>query len=143
MDFKYRISVIIPIYNVEEYLEACLESLVKQSIDKKDLEVLLINDGSPDNSEAICKKFCEKYDFFKYFSKENEGLSKTRNFGIQHAQGKYFVFLDPDDELTEKSLKNLALEEEPLQRVRGIINEYARYHLDLGELKSEVFLTKE
>ncbi|MBQ8784229.1 MAG: glycosyltransferase [Clostridia bacterium] len=108
MDFKYRISVIIPIYNVEEYLEACLESLVKQSIDKKDLEVLLINDGSPDNSEAICKKFCEKYEFFKYFSKENEGLSKTRNFGIQHAQGKYFVFLDPDDELTEKSLKNLA-----------------------------------
>lgn len=108
MEFKYRISVIVPIYNVEEYIEGCLESLVKQTIDKKDLEVLLINDGSPDNSEAICKRFCEKYSFFKYFSKENEGLSKTRNFGISHAQGKYFVFLDPDDALADSSLKNLA-----------------------------------
>ncbi len=107
MDFKYRISVIIPIYNVEEYLEACLESLVKQSIDKKDMEVLLINDGSPDNSEAICKKFCEKYDFFKYFSKENEGVSRTRNFGIRHAKGKFIAYLDPDDALTEKSLEKL------------------------------------
>ena len=93
--FKYRISVIVPIYNVEEYIESCLQSLVEQTIDKKDLEVLLINDGSPDESEKICKKYAEKYPFFKLFSKENEGLSKTRNFGIKHAQGKYFVFLDP------------------------------------------------
>lgn len=106
--FKYRISVIVPIYNVEEYIENCLKSLIAQTIDKNDLEVLLINDGSPDGSEAICKKYAEKYSFFKLFSKENEGLSKTRNFGIKHAQGKYFVFLDPDDELTNDSLKNLA-----------------------------------
>ncbi len=106
--FKYRISVIVPIYNVEEYIENCLKSLVNQSIDKKDLEVILINDGSPDNSEAVCKEYAEKYPFFKYYSKENEGLSKTRNFGINHANGKYFVFLDPDDELTENSLENLA-----------------------------------
>ena len=106
--FKYRISVIVPIYNVEEYIESCLQSLVEQTIDKKDLEVLLINDGSPDGSEKICKKYAEKYPFFKLFSKENEGLSKTRNFGIKHAQGKYFVFLDPDDKLTSDSLKNLA-----------------------------------
>lgn len=106
--FKYRISVIVPIYNVEEYMENCLKSLVRQSINKDDLEVLLINDGSPDNSEAICKRYCEKYPFFKLFSKENEGLSKTRNFGIKHAEGKYLVYLDPDDELTENSLQNLA-----------------------------------
>lgn len=106
--FKYRISVIVPIYNVEQYIEDCLKSLVKQTIDKNELEVLLINDGSPDNSEEICKKYCEKYSFFKYYSKENEGLSMTRNFGIQHAEGKYFVFLDPDDALSDGSLKNLA-----------------------------------
>lgn len=106
--FKYRISVIVPIYNVEDYIENCLKSLVEQTIDKNDLEVLLINDGSPDGSEAICKRYAEKYPFFKLFSKENEGLSKTRNFGIKHAQGKYFVFLDPDDELTVNSLQNLA-----------------------------------
>ncbi len=106
--FKYRISVIVPIYNVEKYIENCLKSLVEQTINKDDLEVLLINDGSPDNSEAICRQYAEKYPFFKLFSKENEGLSKTRNFGIEHAQGKYFVFLDPDDELTKESLQNLA-----------------------------------
>ncbi len=108
MDFKYKISVIVPIYNVEEYLEYCLKSLVNQTIDKNDMEVLLINDGSPDNSEAICQKYCEKYPFFKYFKKENEGLSKTRNYGLRHAQGKYIVFLDSDDALTEPSLKGLA-----------------------------------
>lgn len=106
--FKYRISVIVPIYNVEDYIENCLKSLVEQTINKDDLEVLLINDGSPDASEEICKRYAEKYPFFKLFSKENEGLSKTRNFGIRNAQGKYFVFLDPDDELTPSSLENLA-----------------------------------
>ena len=106
--FKYRISVIVPIYNVEKYIENCLKSLAEQTISKDELEVLLINDGSPDNSEEICRRYAEKYPFFKLFSKENEGSSKTRNFGIEHAQGKYFVFLDPDDELTKDSLKNLA-----------------------------------
>lgn len=105
--YKYKISVIVPIYNVEKYIVNCLESLIKQSIDKNDLEVLLIVDGSPDNSESICKRYVDKYPFFKLFSKENEGLSKTRNFGINKAQGKYFVFLDPDDELTPNSLENL------------------------------------
>ena len=78
--FKYRISVIVPIYNVEEYIENCLKSLVNQTIDKNDLEVILINDGSPDNSGEICKKYAEEYPFFKYYEKENEGLSRTRNF---------------------------------------------------------------
>ena len=105
--FKYRISVIVPIYDVEKYIKKCLKSLINQSIDKDELEVLLINDGSPDNSEEICKRYAKRYPFFKLYSKENEGLSKTRNFGIQHAQGKYIVFLDPDDELTKDSLKNL------------------------------------
>ncbi len=105
--FKYKITVIIPIYNVEEYIESCLKSLVNQTINKDELEVLLINDGSADRSEEICKEYVGRYPFFKYYSKENEGVSKTRNFGIEHAQGKYFAFLDPDDELTPESLENL------------------------------------
>lgn len=105
--FKYKISVIVPIYNVEEYIENCLKSLVNQTINKNELEVLLINDGSSDRSEEICKEYAAKYPYFKYFSKENEGVSKTRNFGIEHSQGKYFAFLDPDDELTAESLENL------------------------------------
>lgn len=106
--FKYRISVIVPIYNVEEYMKDCLDSLLEQTIDKKDLEVLLIVDGSPDNSEKICREYADKYSFFKVFSKENEGLSKTRNYGVKRAQGKYLVYLDPDDKLTPNSLKSLA-----------------------------------
>ena len=100
------ISVIIPVYNVEKYLPGCIDSIIEQTY--RNLEIILINDGSPDNSGEICKKYAEKYPFFKYYEKENEGLSRTRNFGIQHAEGKYFVFLDPDDELTNSSLKNLA-----------------------------------
>ena len=107
MDFKYKISVIVPIYNVEEYIEECLESLIRQTIDKSLVEVLLINDGSPDNSEEICKRYCEKYPFFKLYSKENGGVSKARNYGIKHAQGKYIAYLDPDDTLSKESLENL------------------------------------
>lgn len=109
MDFKYKykITVIVPIYNVEEYIEACLDSLVRQTINKGDMEVLLIDDGSPDNSAEICKRYCEKYSFFKLLSKENEGLSKTRNYGIKRAQGKYIAFLDSDDTLSDNALEKI------------------------------------
>ena len=106
--YKYRISVIVPIYNVEEYMKECLDSILEQTISKDDIEVLLIVDGSPDNSEQICREYAAKYPFFKVFTKENEGLSRTRNYGLKRAQGKYLVYLDPDDKLTPESLKNLA-----------------------------------
>ena len=107
MGFEYQASVIIPVYNVEEYLETCLDSLVAQTIDKSRMEVLVINDGSPDNSWDICLKYNEKYDFIKIFSKENEGLSATRNFGINHAKGKYLFFLDSDDYFTPDTVKKV------------------------------------
>ena len=65
MDFEYQASVIVPVYNVEQYLRICLDSLVNQTIDKKRMEVLVINDGSPDNSWDICREYSEKYDFIK------------------------------------------------------------------------------
>lgn len=107
MEYKYQASVIVPVYNVEDYLSICLDSLVNQTIDKSKLEVLVINDGSPDNSWAICEEYAAKYDFIKIFSKENEGLSATRNFGIRHAQGKYLFFVDSDDYLTEPTVKSV------------------------------------
>ena len=107
MGFKYQASVIVPVYNVEEYLALCLDSLVEQTIDKSKMEVLVINDGSPDNSLEICERYAEKYDFIKVFSKKNEGLSATRNFGIRHAQGKYLFFLDSDDYFTADTVKSV------------------------------------
>ncbi len=97
--------MIVPIYNVSEYLETCLESLVSQTISKDLLEVLLINDGSTDNSLEICERYVKEYDYFKLFTKENEGLSATRNFGITRAKGKYMMFLDSDDTISPETIE--------------------------------------
>lgn len=107
MNFEYQASVIVPVYNVEAYLAICLDSLVNQTMDKSKMEVLVINDGSPDNSWDICLDYSKKYDFIKIFSKENEGLSATRNFGIKHAKGKYLFFLDSDDYFTPETVEKV------------------------------------
>ena len=75
--FKYRMSVIVPVYNCEDYLASCLDSLLRQTISKDELEVLLIDDGSKDGSLGICKEYAEKHDIFKVFSLENGGVSAT------------------------------------------------------------------
>ncbi len=105
--FKYRVSVIVPIYNVEKYLKDCLESLLNQTIEWTEMEVLLINDGSTDNSYNIAKSYADIFPVFKLFSKENEGFSMTRNYGIKHAQGKYLMFLDSDDRLKPDTVKSV------------------------------------
>ena len=107
MNFDYDISVIIPVYNVEEYLHKCLDSLVAQTVDKSKMEVILVDDGSSDNSPAICDEYAADHSFFKVFHRENGGVSSARNFGIENAHGKYIMFLDSDDWLTKKSVKSL------------------------------------
>ncbi len=107
MDYKYKVSVIIPVYNTQQYLEDCLKSLISQTIDKDSIEVLLINDGSTDSSGAICEKYSSEYPYFKYFEQTNSGVSKTRNFGIKNAQGKYIMFLDSDDQLSPSSIESI------------------------------------
>ena len=93
-------SVIVPIYNVESYLDKCLQSLQDNSFDG--LEILLVNDGSTDNSERIAKSYVEKNPtLFRLLSKKNGGLSSARNYGIEHASGKYLIFIDSDDFVTE------------------------------------------
>lgn len=90
-----KVSIIVPIYNVELYLERCLESLEKQTLD--DYEIILVNDGSLDNSAEICKKYCDKNEKFVYYEQENGGLSAARNSGIKLAKGEYIGFVDSDD----------------------------------------------
>ena len=106
-NYKYKASIIVPIYNVEKYLPGCFESLEAQTINNKEMEVLLIVDGSPDNSLELCQKKAEENNMYKVFWKENEGLSATRNFGIRKAQGKYIMFLDPDDTFEPQTVKNV------------------------------------
>lgn len=105
--FPYKASVLVPIYNVERFLADTLESIVQQTIDQSEIEVLLLDDGSPDNSIRICEQYARKYPYFKILRKENEGLSKTRNYGINHAQGKYLFYLDGDDTITPETLENV------------------------------------
>ncbi len=90
-----KISVIVPVYNMEKYLNKCLDSLVNQTF--KDIEILVINDGSTDKSKKIIESYAKKYKNIKAYDKENGGLSDARNYGLRKASGDYISFIDSDD----------------------------------------------
>lgn len=92
-----ELSIIVPVYNVEQYLEKCLRSLVEQTLDKNRYEIIVVNDGSPDCSQEIIDKFSDEYSNIVALKKENGGLSDARNYGIQMARGEYLAFVDSDD----------------------------------------------
>ncbi len=99
------ISVIVPVYNVESYLEQCLESILAQTL--KPGEVLLINDGSTDASREICKSYADEYDFVTLIDQENQGQASARNTGLDLASGDFIAFVDSDDFISEHMLANL------------------------------------
>lgn len=103
MDKNIKVSVIVPIYNVEEYIERCLNSLVHQTL--KEIEVIVVNDGSPDQSQQIIDRFAEVYPCIKKYSKENGGLSDARNFGMEFGKGEYITFIDSDDYVEKDMLE--------------------------------------
>lgn len=90
-----KVSVIVPVYNVEKYIRQCVESICAQTL--RDIEILLIDDGSSDNSAEILDEFAKKDDRVRVFKRENHGAGTERNFGIEHAKGKYLSLLDSDD----------------------------------------------
>lgn len=90
-----KVSVIVPVYNVEQYIRKCLDSLVNQTL--KNIEIILVDDGSKDSSARIISEYSEKYSNVKYYKKENGGLSDARNYGMKYATGKYIAFIDSDD----------------------------------------------
>ncbi|MBY4986366.1 glycosyltransferase [Streptococcus suis] len=92
---KDLVSIIVPIYNIEKFLPRCIESICNQTYEN--IEILLINDGSTDESEQICVDFMARDPRIRYFLKENGGLSDARNYGIERACGKYLAFIDSDD----------------------------------------------
>ena len=105
MDKKKLISVIIPIYNTEQYLKECLDSVCSQSY--KDIEIICINDGSTDNSEEITRSYAQQDKRIKLISQKNQGLSITRNNGVSQAQGEYLFFLDSDDTIEQNAIETL------------------------------------
>lgn len=102
---KQMISVIVPVYNVEKYLSRCIDSLIRQSY--SNIEILLVDDGSKDESLSICKEYEAKDSRIHVFHKENEGLGLTRNYGVEQATGEYITFVDSDDYLTLDAIDSM------------------------------------
>ena len=91
------VSIIVPVYNVEKYLERCIQSLVRQTLN--DIEIILVDDGSSDSSGLLCDKFAERDRRIQVVHKENGGLSSARNAGLEIASGRYVGFVDSDDDV--------------------------------------------
>ncbi|TDL61521.1 glycosyltransferase [Rhodococcus qingshengii] len=101
-----KISVIIPVYNVEKYLTRCIESVINQSY--KDIEIVLINDGSPDSSGDICDYYASNDSRIRVIHKKNEGVSQARNSGLEVINGEYIFFLDSDDYIEEDAISKFS-----------------------------------
>ncbi|WP_299006397.1 glycosyltransferase family 2 protein [uncultured Tenacibaculum sp.] len=126
------LSIIIPVYNVAPYLKKCLDSIVYQieSIDASQIEIVLLNDGSTDNSLEICKSFKDEFSFINLIDKSNSGLSDTRNQGLLYSKGHYIWFIDSDDWIAEGSL-------------RVILNKLKVQNIDLLAISSSNFINGE
>ena len=104
-----KVSIIIPVYNSEKYIEKCVESIVKQTY--KNIEMIIINDGSKDKSSEVIKSLKEKYpDKIKYYEQENQGVAKTRNKAVELAKGDFIMFVDNDDYLDEDYVEKFVQE---------------------------------
>lgn len=125
---KIITSVIIPVYNTEQYLKACVESVLAQT--QKDIEIILVDDGSTDKSGQIIKEYEEKYSCVKAIHQENQKLGAARNTGVEQAIGKYLYFLDSDDYISEELLETCYQEAE-------------RNRLDFVMFDAEVFVEEE
>ena len=112
---KTRVSVIIPVYNVQEFLEDCLDSVLNQSINnmeltdgyERNLQIIIVDDGSTDDSSLIAKNYAEEHDNIEYVYEENQGLGHARNYGCKFAVGDYIIFLDSDDMVAPKAYERM------------------------------------
>ena len=113
------LSVIVPVYNAEKYLENCIKSILSQEFD--DFELLLINDGSTDKSGDLCDQFAVIDRRIKVFHKENEGVSSARNLGITHALGKWTTFIDSDDSIQQNFFSTILSEDDEDLIMQGFL----------------------
>ena len=110
-----KLSIVIPVYNTEKYLEKCLASCVNQEAKRADYEIVVVDDGTKDNAMEIARRFQDNYSNIKIYSQENFGLSAARNMGLSHCSGDYVWFVDSDDYIDKKSLSLIfnKIEENP------------------------------
>ena len=129
------ISIIVPIYNVEKYLKKCIDSIINQTY--KNLEIILVDDGSPDNCGKICDEYAKKDNRIKVIHKENGGVSSARNVGVENATGEYIGFVDSDDyiekDMYEVLINNLKKENADI----SIISNYEVYKNKIIENKKK------
>ena len=143
------ISVIIPIYNTEKYLDKCIESIVNQTY--KNLEIILVNDGSTDNSGGLCDEWAKKDDRIKVFHKPNGGLMNAWKYGVLHSIGKYIGFVDSDDWVDENMyeiLLKIAVQDNTQMVLSNLVYEYGKknrkdFHLIEGGKYSREQIEKE
>ncbi len=102
-----KVSIIVPVYKAEKYIRRCLDSIVAQTM--QDWECILVDDGSPDKCGEICDEYASKDSQFRVIHKENGGVSRARNIGIDMAQGEWLMFIDADDEITSNALQQLSI----------------------------------
>lgn len=102
-----KLSIIIPLYNSELYLDQCMNSLMDQNLETKDFEIILINDGSNDNSYSIARSYCQNYSNIRLLNQRNQGVSIARNNGLKNARGQYVYFVDSDDYVAQNTLPML------------------------------------
>lgn len=129
------LSIIIPVFNVAQYLSICIESVINQSY--SDYEIILVNDGSTDDSGIICDEYSMKYKNIKVIHKTNGGLSDARNYGITQANGKYLIFLDSDDFWENESLNKIMFEIQKSNEVDLCFLSRSKY---LGENNKKEFI---
>lgn len=125
-----KVSIIIPVYNVEKYIRKCFDSIINQKFTS--YEVIIIDDGSKDSSGEICDEYCDRDSRFKVYHLQNQGAGKARNSGLDNAIGEYVFFVDADDWLEEKSLENHVNE---IQYVDMVIGCSRNYYFKDEELK--------
>lgn len=105
---EVELSIIIPAYNIESYISACIESVLDQDISETEYELIIINDGSSDKTLSVIKKY-DSIENIRIIDQINRGLSEARNIGVKHAKGKYIWFIDGDDTITPMCLKNILI----------------------------------
>lgn len=132
-----KVSIIVPVYNTEKYLKKCIDSMINQT--EKDIEIIVINDGSKDNADDIIKSFVDKR--IKYIKKDNEGIGKTRNIGIKAAEGEYLMFIDSDDYIENDCIEKMYKKSMEDNLDILVSNFYEDRNNNITEVKLETFKT--
>ena len=126
------VSIIVPVYNVEKYVKKCIDSILNQTY--QNIEILVIDDGSTDNSKIICDELANRDKRIRVFRKENGGLSSARNYGIKRAHGKYLMFIDSDDYISQNTITNMV---ENSQNADLVICNFLKVDTDGNKLQQE------